>query len=162
MKQSETDRKLLDYQQSKNRSIAKLLSHLKRHFDAWAMDEFAAHGYGDFKMGYMPLIMNIHPEGITNNELAKKAKVTKQAMSKVVKELTEADYITTETHGKDKRSVLIYLTAKGKKLVVTARERVMELEKEYEGLLGKRKLAELKEMLIRLVDYHDAKEGAAF
>ena len=77
MRQTETDKKLLAYQQSKHRSIAKLLSHLKRHFDAWAVDEFAAAGYGDFKMGYMPLIMNIHPEGITNNELAKKAKVSK-------------------------------------------------------------------------------------
>lgn len=157
MKQTETDRKLLAYQQTKHRSIPKLLSHLKRHFDAWAMIEFAANGYADFKIGYMPLIMNIHPEGITNNELAKKAKVTKQAMSKVVKELIEGDYIAAETHGKDKRSSILYLTAKGKKLVLTAKDRVTELESEYEKLLGKRKLEELKEMLIQLVEYHDAK-----
>ena len=157
MKQTETDKKLLDFQQTKHRSIGKLISHLKRHFDAWAMAEFAAHGYHDFKIGYMPLVMNIHPQGITNNELAKKAMVSKQAMSKVVKELVEADYIHTETHGKDKRSSIIYLTMKGKKLVISAKERVMSLEKEYESVLGKRKFGEFKEMLIQLVDHHDAK-----
>lgn len=162
MKQTETDKRLLDFYRQKQKSFAKLISLLKRHFDAWAMNEFAAHGYGDFKIGYMPLIMNIQPEGITNNELAKKAKVTKQAMSKVVKELTEADYIRTETHGKDKRSSILYLTAKGKKLVLAARERVVELEKEYESVLGKRKFAEMKEMLTQLVDYHDAKAGEDF
>lgn len=157
MKQTETDRRLLEFHQARHRNVAKLVGQLRRHLDAWALAEFTEHGYENFKIGYMPLLMNIHPEGITNNELAKKAKVTKQAMSKVVKELTEADYIRTETHGKDKRSAIIYLTAKGKKLVLTAKDRLVDLEAEYEGVLGKRKFAELKETLTKLVDYHDAK-----
>ena len=162
MKQTETDKKLLEFQQAKHRSIVKLISHLRRHYDVWVVSEFCAHGYDDFKIAYMPLLMNIHPEGITNNELAKKAKVTKQAMSKVVKELVEANYIRTETHGGDKRSSIIYLTAKGKKMVMTARDRVMMLEKEYEGLLGKRRFAELKEMLTVLVDHHESKAENGF
>lgn len=157
MKQTETDKRLLEFHRAKHRNIAKLIGHLRRHLDAWAVNEFTEHGYDDFKIGYMPLVMNIHPEGITNNELAKKAKVTKQAMSKVVKELTEADYIRSETHGKDKRSAIIYLTAKGKKLVLIAKDRLACLEKEYEGVLGKRKFVELKEMLTKLVEHHDAK-----
>ncbi len=143
-------------------SIGKLISHLKRHFDAWALAEFAENGYEDFKMGYMPLIMNIHPEGITNNELAKKARVTKQAMSKVVKELAEADYITTEAHEQDKRSSIIFLTPKGKKLVLAARERVLDLEKEYEKVLGKKELLLFKEMLQKLITYHDEKTECDF
>jgi DNA-binding MarR family transcriptional regulator len=162
MTQKETDKRLVEFQKEKRLSIGKLISHLKRHFDAWAMAEFAGHGYADFKMGYMPLIMNIHPEGITNNELAKKARVSKQAMSKVVKELTEADYITTETDGRDKRSAIIYLTPKGKKLVISARERVLTLEKEYEKVLGKKELVQFKEMLVRLIDYHDSKTACDF
>ena len=157
MKQTEMDKRLLEFHQVKHRTIAKLVGHLRRHLDAWAMAKFTEHGYQNFKIGYMPLLMNIHPEGITNNELAKKAKVTKQAMSKVVKELTEEDYIRTEIHGKDKRSAFIYLTAKGKKLVLTAKDRLVDLEAEYEGVLGKRKFAELKEMLTKLVDHHDEK-----
>src|SRR5690348_4370446 len=114
MKMSDLDKQLLDTYQQKQKSWGRLLSILKRQFEAWAITELENHGYDDFKMGYMPLLMNIHPEGITNNELAKTAKVTKQAMSKVVKELVEAGYITTEIHGRDKRSSIISLTTKGK------------------------------------------------
>lgn len=162
MTQKETDKRLLEFHQHKHKSVGKLISHLKRHFDAWAMTEFCEHGYTDFKMGYMPLIMNIRPEGITNNELAKKARVTKQAMSKVVRELTEADYITAETDGKDKRSSIIYLTPKGKQLVLAARDRVLDLEKTYEKLLGKKELLQFKEMLFKLIDYHDSKVDCDF
>ncbi|WP_121353866.1 MarR family winged helix-turn-helix transcriptional regulator [Flavisolibacter nicotianae] len=162
MNQKETDKRLLEFHHQKNQSVGKLISHIKRHFDAWAMSEFCEHGYADFKMGYMPLIMNIHPEGITNNELAKKARVTKQAMSKVVKELAEAHYIATEPDGKDKRSSIIYLTPKGKKLVLSAKERVLSLEKEYEQVLGKKGLAQFKEMLNKLIEYHDEKKSCDF
>ena len=155
MKMSELDKQLLETYEQKQKSWGKLISHLKRQFDTWATAELENHGYSDFKMGYMPLLMNIHPEGITNNELAKKAKVTKQAMSKVVKELVEAGYIRTETHGQDKRSSIIYLTTKGKKLVLSARSKVFDLEKEYEAFVGKKKFEELKEWLTKIIDYHD-------
>ena len=156
------DKRLQAFQEQKYMSIGKLISHMKRHFDAWAMNEIAEHGYADFKIGYMPLIMNIKPEGITNNELAKKSMVTKQAMSKVVKELTEADYITSETHGQDKRSALIYLTPKGKKLVLSARERVVELEAVYEKVIGKKELVQFKTTIQKLIEYHDSKVACGF
>jgi DNA-binding MarR family transcriptional regulator len=110
-------------------------------------------------MSYMPLLANIKPEGITNNELARKARVTKQAMSKLVKELVSMGYVVTRQNGSDKRSIDISLTPKGKKLVLSARQRVAELEKEYEDLLGKKKFQEVKETLIRIIHYHDDKSG---
>ena len=162
MTTKEIDRQLDALQQPKYVSVGKLISYLKRHFDAWATVEFARYGYTDFKLAYMPLIMNIQPEGITNNELAQKAMVTKQAMSKVVKELAEAGYITTETDGSDRRSSFIYLTPKGKKLVLKTRSRVQDLEKEYEKVLGKKELLQTKEMLQRLIDYHRSETGIDF
>ena len=157
MNSKELDKRLLDSQNIKEKSWGKILTLLKRQFDAWAISELSELGYDGFKMGYMPLLMNIHPEGITNNELAKKARVTKQAMSKVVKELVQHGYIKTETLGTDKRSSIIHLTVKGKKLVLSARDRVFEVEKEYERLLGKNKYQELKELLLKILHYHDQK-----
>lgn len=162
MKQAELDRRLTELHEQRGPSLGKLIGHLKRHFDAWALAEFAEQGYADFKIGYMPLIMNIGPKGITNTELAKKARVTKQAISKVVRELTEAHYIQSETDGKDKRSAIIHLTPKGKKLVLAARQRVQELENEYEEVLGRKGFAELKEMLHRLIAFHDSKTDCDF
>jgi DNA-binding MarR family transcriptional regulator len=159
MNRKELDKHLLETQGRKERSWGKILSHLKRQFDAWAVAELLKHGFDGFKMAYMPLLMNIHPDGITNNELAKKARVTKQAMSKVVKELVELGYIGTKANGTDKRSSIIFLTGKGKRLVLSARTRVFEIEKEYESLLGKKKFEELKESLIKIIQYHDGKLG---
>lgn len=159
MKTEELDQQLRQLQEQSAISWGKLLAQLKRQFDTWAVAELASHGYADFKMAYMPLLMNIQPEGITNNELAKKARVTKQAMSKVVKELLEFGYIKTSEHDTDKRSAVIYLTSKGKKMVITARMRMLEVEKEYEALIGKKKFEELKESLRTIIQHRDQKTG---
>ena len=155
MNNTELNRQLLLSHQRKENSWGKILNLLKRQFDAIAIAELAKLGYDDFKMGHMPLLMNIHPEGITNNELAKKAKVTKQAMSKVVKELVQAGYIETEEHGQDKRSAVIVLTTKGKKFVLTVRQRLFDLETEYVKLLGKQKFEGVKESLQQIITYND-------
>jgi DNA-binding MarR family transcriptional regulator len=159
MNMKELDKQLLESHLRKEQSWGKILAHLKRQFDAWAIAELIKKGYDDFKMAYMPLLMNIHPEGITNNELAKKARVTKQAMSKVVKELDEYGYIKTEVDGSDKRSSIIFLTAKGKRLVLSARNRLYDMEKEYEELLGKNNFHQLKQQLLEIIHYHDEKNG---
>lgn len=158
MKMGDLDKQLAETHEMKERSWGKLLAITKRYFDNWAIGELVAHGYNDFKMGYMPLLANIHPQGITNNELAKKAKVTKQAMSKVVKELVANNYIKTQTNGTDKRSAVIFLTPKGKKLVLAARYRVFELEKEYEQVIGKESLENIKEVLQKIIGYHESLE----
>lgn len=154
MELSELDKQLIrSMQQQPN--WGKLISRLKKEFDARVAAELAHEGYGDFKMGYMQLLMNIRPEGVTNNELARCAKVTKQAMSKLVKELVEDGFIRTETHGQDRRSSVIYLTTRGKKLVITARSKVQELEKEYHKLLGRQRFEDLRTMLATILAYHE-------
>lgn len=155
MNSSELDKQLLASQQHKERSWVKLISVLKRQLDSWATSEVSQHGYADFKLGHMPLLMNISPEGITNTELAKKARVTKQAMSKVVSELNELGYINTVEHDKDRRSSVITLTSKGKHLVVTARQCVTNLEKEYERTFGKERFQQAKDMLLQVIAYNE-------
>ncbi len=149
------DTYLVNSENRRLRSWGKILFQLKRQFDNWAIHELNSFGYNDFKMGHMPFIMNINPEGITNNELAKIARVTKQAMSKVVKELNEFGYINVKVDLNDKRSAIIFLTDKGKKFVVVARQKVFELEERYEKLLGKKEFELLKDMLLRIAAYND-------
>ena len=73
--------------ESEPKNIGRLVNMWKRFFDDWAYEELNQLGYDYFKMAYMPFIMNISETGSTNNEIAIKAKVTKQAMSKVVVQL---------------------------------------------------------------------------
>ncbi|MCU7547642.1 winged helix DNA-binding protein [Chitinophagaceae bacterium LB-8] len=159
MNKTELNTQLQELQAARPLTWGKVISLLKRQFDNWALHELTQQGYEEFKMAYMPVLMNIHPDGITNNELARKARVTKQAMSKVIKELIELDFVVTETDSHDKRSSIIHLTEKGKKLVIDARQKVCELDKEYEELLGKEEFAVLKEQLVTIIKCHDEKHG---
>ena len=71
------DQKLKDTLYIKSENWGKILAVSKRQFDEWATTRLAKEGYADFKMVYMPVLMNIQPDGTNNNELACHAKVSK-------------------------------------------------------------------------------------
>jgi len=135
----------------------KILGHLRKQFEQWAMERFAQKGYKGFKMAYMPVIMNIDMHGTNNNDLANRAQVTKQAMSKVVKELQKSGYISSRQDSKDKRSVIFTLTAKGKDFILGARASVADLMNEYRKELGKKNYEDLLNKLVSIIEYNDKK-----
>jgi DNA-binding MarR family transcriptional regulator len=133
----------------------KILGYLKKQFDKWAVDRLAQKGYKGFKMTYMPVILNIDPNGTSNNDLALRAKVTKQAMSKVIKELQKSGYVSSKTDPNDKRSTIFKLTSKGENLIKCVRESVGELMDEYRKLIGKKNYDGLLTQLITIIEYMD-------
>ncbi|MBT1702439.1 MarR family winged helix-turn-helix transcriptional regulator [Chryseosolibacter indicus] len=151
------DKKLKDTEFIKRCSWGKLINYLKRQFDQWVTEAFLQRGITDFKIAYLPFIMNIDNEGTNNNDMAKRAKVTKQAMSKVAKELQELGYIQSKVDATDKRSTIFILTDKGKKFVVEARLCMKELMDEYRKVIGKGKFDALLETLLEIIEYNDKK-----
>lgn len=139
------------------KNIGKLINTWKRFFDDWAYEQLNFHGYDYFKMGYMPFIMNISVNGSTNNDVAKKAKVTKQAMSKVVKELLEHELIKIEKHETDARVSLIFLTQKGINLINDTKKCVNSLGDEYAKLVGDKNYQIMIDSMFKIVKYHESK-----
>ncbi len=135
----------------------KILALLKKQFDQWAIEYLAQKGYKGFKMTHMPVIMNIDLTGTNNNDLAIRAKVTKQAMSKVIKELKKSGYISSKTDPSDKRSIIFSLTAKGKNFIMGARASVGELMNEYRNEIGKKKFDDLLGNLVTIIEFNDNK-----
>lgn len=154
-KQENLDEEILKYRNP--RSMGRLLSLWKRYFDDWANTRLEERGHGYFKMGYMPFIMNISADGSTNNEIAIKARVTKQAMSKVVKQLVAHGLIRSEKHGEDGRASLIFLTDEGKKFVIEAKKCVLELATEYHSVVGEEQYENMIDTLFKIVEYHEHK-----
>ncbi len=155
------DKDLLATEGIKPRSWGKIVNHLKREFDIWAQREYKIKGYSDFKMAHVPVLMNIDVGGTTNNELAKRIKVTKQAMSKVIRELQAMGYIKATVADGDKRSMTLNLTERGKKLVLNSRQRMIGLHQEYQKLLGEEKFNQLLDQLILIIKYHESKSDRA-
>ena len=143
--------------ESEPKNIGKLINMWKRFFDDWAHEELNKHGYDYFKMGYMPFIMNISESGSTNNEIAVKAKVTKQAMSKVVKELLAFDLIKIQKHETDARAALIFLTQKGKDLIADTKKCVGELSSEYIDIIGEKNYKLMVDSMYKIVKHHELK-----
>lgn len=154
MHQTALDEQLLATQQLKERGWAKIISTLKRQFDTWATENLICQGHEEMKLWYLPLIMNIGPEGITNNELARKSNMTKQAMSKIVKELLQLGYIETCSCDNDKRCSNIFLTEKGKLFALSCRQHVINIEKIYINHLGKEKFENVKEALLDIIAFN--------
>jgi DNA-binding MarR family transcriptional regulator len=108
----------------------------------------------------MPVIMNIDLNGTSNNDLALRANVTKQAMSKVIKELQKSGYISSKTDPDDKRSTIFRLTSKGESLIQTAKESVSDLMDEYRKLIGKKNYDGLLMQLVNIIEHMDKKLNA--
>jgi len=151
------DRRFQDQDYILSHGWGKILSHLRKQFDSWALDLFAQKGYKGFKMAYMPVIMNIDKEGTRNNDLASCSKMTKQAMSKIVKELQKKGYVSAKTDPIDKRGVIFTLTKRGNDFLMGARTRVSGLMEEYRQEMGKKNFDDIMNKLITIIEYNDKK-----
>lgn len=148
------DKELKKTQAFSEHSWGKAISKLKKHFDAWVAEQLLSHNIADFKHAYMPLIMNIDVDGVTNTDLAKRAGITKQGMSQVVQELEEKKYIKIQANPDDKRSSIIHLTNKGKEFILTCRARQKELHADLQKRLGKKNFEAILDGMFEVVDYH--------
>lgn len=153
------DEQLIQTEYIKLQSWGKVVTYLKRQFDHWTSAQLMAHGYTNFRVSYMPVLMNISVNGINNNELAKRARVSKQAMSKVLRELSDNGYVKTKVDPSDKRSSIVLLTDKGKKFVIDARLCVKGLMDDYRKEFGKEKFDKNLEFLLKLIEFNDQRSS---
>src|SRR4051794_22494615 len=97
------------------RVTIKLVYLLKRFMDDWNEKKLCRMHYPGFNHAHLPLFMSIGTTGISNNELAEKLNVTKQATSKTVKELEAINMVRSEKSPNDARSTMLFLTPEGQK-----------------------------------------------
>ncbi|MBX2902205.1 MAG: MarR family transcriptional regulator [Chitinophagales bacterium] len=74
-------------------------------------------GFPNFSMQYVAILMNVGAQGVTINQLAEKIQITKQAVSKMAKDLEKFGYVELKKNPNDNRSVLITLSKQGVALI---------------------------------------------
>ena len=141
------DAKYEAYMTDRSNSLARLINQFKKDIDLRILQKIRERGYNDFKLGDMVLLVNIDSHGTINNDLARKARISKQAMSKVVKNLEASNYISTRKHDTDNRASLIFLTEKGKEFMITVYEVVDEVTALYANITGEEEMQRLKQIL---------------
>ncbi|AWL09091.1 MarR family transcriptional regulator [Aquirufa nivalisilvae] len=116
-------------------------------------------GYENFKIGHIIVLMNLAEQGVTTTDLAKKAKVSKQAMSKLVNELIQEGYLISQIHPQDLRSTLLFCTEKGNQFLEDLMKSRTHIEQKFAEIIGRERLAQLNQLLTEIVSHYDELES---
>ena len=133
-------------------NLGRDLSFLNRELARGLMQKSVARGHKGLKLNWDTVFLNLDfREGSRVVDLAQINGLTKQAMSQIVAEIEQHDYVAKKDDPNDGRARKIKLTAKGKKMIQDSMEAYDELEAEYEALIGREKLDTLKDIVSELV-----------
>lgn len=148
----------MEYAYDQERLIFKQIYILKHHTDKLAANHLATLVPTDFNLTFMPYFMNIGHQGISNINLVNKIMVTKQGVSKTVKELERLGLAYTKKSETDARSIMILLTEEGKKLHDTICQMADEVTAEYIKLVGAKRYEQFIDTFIKISKWHESQE----
>jgi DNA-binding MarR family transcriptional regulator len=132
-----------------------LVSKLRRKLDAQIEAELHYRGNSAFKSSYLPIFLLLYKEGSTTVQIAEHCGVTKQASSKLILEMSELGLLKSQINKEDRRSTIILLSAKGKRLATEVRKCLSKLTENYKSLMGKTKYEQMLELLEVLWILHE-------
>lgn len=135
----------------RERSIGRLIWQMKRFMGSFVEPRLHEMGFSDFKLSYLPLLSSLDEDGITNSELAKRACVTKQMMSKTVSLLEASGYIYTTKNENDSRSSIIFLNDRGKALFVALTQCMQEVREKFDAIAGHDRIEQMMDTLALLL-----------
>ena len=142
-----------DFDKHRKRNLWRAVMMTRRLFATWAENLYDEHGYQNFKPHHMAVLSKLELEGTAMSDLAEKIHCTKQAVSKMVKEMEHAGYVRTQQHASDRRSSLVLLTAKGFEILKFAMEQFGEAHiLDFTGL-NHDEMNQLTDLLQKVVDH---------
>lgn len=107
-------------------------------------------GFADFDEAYLPVFGYPGPDGERPSDLAGRLRMSKQALNYLLGELERLGYLERRPDPEDGRSKRIALTLRGAEAIVVIREAVGEMEAAWANQLGRKRFAELRELLAEL------------
>jgi DNA-binding MarR family transcriptional regulator len=107
-------------------------------------------GFTDLVAAHLDVFQYPGPENQRPIELATQTRMSKQALNYLLGQLQQLGYLTRETDDSDQRSKRICLTPRGHAAIKAIREIVRQVEAEWEQQLGRKRFAQLRELLEQL------------
>lgn len=135
------------HEQMKHRNIVRLLMRYGKFMIAKVERISKENGFEDFKPHYMAFIGNIGIDGTTPSDLARCIWVSKQAMSKTLKEMEAKGYISIEPNLKDRRATILRLGDRGVHLLELSSTISEQIKEEIWNLIGEESMEQLTQTL---------------
>jgi len=107
-------------------------------------------GFSDLVAAHLDVFQYPGPENQRPLDLARHARMSKQAMNYLLGELERLGYITRRQDPEDQRFKRVHATERGQAAGQAMREIVLEVEADWEERLGSRGFAQLRDLLERL------------
>jgi DNA-binding MarR family transcriptional regulator len=107
-------------------------------------------GFRDLVAAHLDVFQYPGPENQRPLDLARRARMTKQAMNYLLGQLERLGYLTRGQDPDDQRFKRVHLTERGRAAVQAIRDIVLEVEADWEQRLGSARVAELRDLLQQL------------
>jgi DNA-binding MarR family transcriptional regulator len=108
-------------------------------------------GFDDINPAAANVFTFLTSEGATVSELANLSHVRKQTMAQTVEQLEKSGYVVRQPNPKDRRSQLVFLTARGKRIPPVTHKAAAVVEKRWARLNGREQLENLRGSLTDLL-----------
>lgn len=112
---------------------------------------FAEAGLDGIRPAQAVALVPLAAGGLHASDLADRLQVSRQAVAQAITGLERHGYVTRAPNPLDARTRIIELTPRGRRALSVMRSNAVDLEKRWEQLLGRRRLAELRETLQTLL-----------
>jgi DNA-binding MarR family transcriptional regulator len=120
-------------------NVGFLLAKASQHFNELLVERFAVHGFPEMRASYGSVLVPLFErDGLRLGELAAAARLSKQAMTGLVRRCEDGGLVERERDPLDGRAFNVRLTARGRDLRVVAADVLSELDDELVRALGKR------------------------
>ena len=110
-----------------------------------------ARGVSDMQPSFPRLLGNLDTDGTRLGALARRMGTSRQAASQLLQQIEAKGFVLRDADPDDKRGVIVRFTPRGRRALAMAIESMMEIEEEYEKILGNKGFENLKKLLGRLL-----------
>jgi DNA-binding MarR family transcriptional regulator len=131
--------------------IGLLLRLIYQHYAQDIDAALRAAGFDDIRPSAANVFPFVPPEGITVSELAELAQVRKQTMAQAVDQLERTGYVERRPNPRDRRSRLVFLTARGASVPPVTHAAAARVEERWSALTSPEELEALRASLLRLL-----------
>ena len=128
-----------------------LLAKATQRWNELLAERFAAAGYADIRPSYGSVLLPLYEEdGLRMGELARRARLSKQTMTDMIRRLEREGLVERRPDQTDARASLIFLTARSRRFEPVAAATLGQLDQLVRGRLSASRVAELKSALREL------------
>ena len=141
---------------SERHHIGQLLVQTTRHFQTELFRRLEDAGLDGIRLPHTHVSAYIKADGSRLTDLARDARMTVPAMLELVDDLERLGYAERRPDPADRRAKLVTMTDRGWSAMRAGRKVILDLERDYERALGKRRWAEFTATFDALLQHLDA------